>query len=345
MIHASAPGRTGIIGNPSDIYGGTVISCAIAERADVFVAESDELTFDICGHVAEIRSPEDLQPGGPVPFLDVAKAVWRYLTGPDRRYLDGIEVPPDTRLHLRAETTIPMRAGCAGSTAMLAAIVAGLLAHLGIRRSRYHMAELSRHIERLELGIDCGFQDQYMVVFGGLNSVDCRDKAWNWESDDAPYATVEPLAAHLDSPDQLPLVLANIGQREGTSGTYHRPPRQRWEAGEREMVEGIARIAELARLGKRALVKDDWPLLGDLMNENHAISARLFGMSETNDALIRTALQHGALGAKLAGAGGGGTIIALHTDPDYLAGKLLAQNARRIIALDPLQKGLEIDTY
>lgn len=345
MIHASAPGRTGIIGNPSDIYGGTVISCAIRERADVFVAEADQLTFDICGHVTEILRPEDLQPGEALPFLDVAKAVWRYLTGDDRRYLEGIEVDPDARLHLRAETTIPMRAGCGGSTAMLAAILAGILAHFGIRPSRYHLAETARHIERLQLGIDCGFQDQYMVVFGGLNCVDCREKAWGWDRDDAPYATVEPLAAHLPDPDRLPLVLANTGQRQGTSGTYHRPPRQRWEAGEREMVEGIERIAELARLGKRTLIRGDWPLLGELMNENHAISARLFGISETNDHLIKTALRHGALAAKLAGAGGGGTIIALHTDPDYLAGKLVAQNARRIIPLDPLQRGLEIDTY
>jgi mevalonate kinase len=82
-----------------------------------------------------------------------------------------------------------------------------------------------------------------------------------------------------------------------------------------------------------------------MMNENYEISLRLFGISELNDALIKTALGHGALAAKLSGAGGGGTIIALHEDPAYLAEKLLKQDIKRIIALDPHQPGLEIEVY
>jgi mevalonate kinase len=47
------------------------------------------------------------------------------------------------------------------------------------------------------------------------------------------------------------------------------------------------------------------------MNENHAIQRDLGGSGESNEKLIAAALEAGALGAKLAGAGHGGTIIAL----------------------------------
>ena len=52
------------------------------------------------------------------------------------------------------------------------------------------------------------------------------------------------------------------------------------------------------------------------MNENHAIQRDLGGSGEQNERLIAAALGAGALGAKLAGAGQGGTIIALWPWPD-----------------------------
>jgi mevalonate kinase len=52
------------------------------------------------------------------------------------------------------------------------------------------------------------------------------------------------------------------------------------------------------------------------MNENHAIQRDLVGSGESNERLIDAALRAGAVGAKLAGAGDGGTIIALWPEPD-----------------------------
>jgi mevalonate kinase len=57
-------------------------------------------------------------------------------------------------------------------------------------------------------------------------------------------------------------------------------------------------------------------MLGRLMNENHAIQRDLGGSGESNEELVAAALNAGALGAKLAGAGDGGTIIALWPWPD-----------------------------
>jgi mevalonate kinase len=95
-----------------------------------------------------------------------------------------------------------------------------------------------------------------------------------------------------------------------------RPIQARWLAGEPDVRRAMERAAELGRLGKRALLLGAWPELGRLMNENHALVRAIGGSGEPNEQLIEAALAAGALGAKLAGAGDGGTIVALWTAPD-----------------------------
>lgn len=329
MIHVSAPGRGGIIGNPSDIYGGTVVSCAITERAEAVVSSSPRLIFDIYGHFAEIMSPAELAFDEELHFLDVAKAVWRHLR--QSEYATRGLIDPDATFHVRAQSSIPLRAGCAGSTAMLVCILAGVLTHLEVDCERHELAELARRIERHELGVHCGYQDHYMIIFGGCNCVDLRDKEDHGEGPGSPYATVEPLT---DDVTDLPFILANTGiQRH--SGAFHAEPRRHWENGDEQRIEGFHRIGELGRLGKKALLQRDWRLLGDLMNENHALSGELTGCGEENERLIAAALRHGALGAKLSGAGRGGTIIALHGDPDWMGERLLEAGAERLIRFSP----------
>ena len=88
-------------------------------------------------------------------------------------------------------------------------------------------------------------------------------------------------------------------------------------------------------MGKRALLDRDWAHLGELMVENHEISQDLGGSGPENDRLIDAALDAGAYGAKLAGAGHGGTIIALTTEPDRTVDALLEAGATRILIPQP----------
>jgi mevalonate kinase len=71
------------------------------------------------------------------------------------------------------------------------------------------------------------------------------------------------------------------------------------------------------------------------MNENREIVRRLRGSGEANETLIAAALRAGALGAKLSGAGRGGTIIALHEDPDRVEKALLDAGAAFTMRLTP----------
>jgi len=336
MVRVTAPGRGGIIGNPSDIYGGTVVSCTIGERADATVSSSPRLIFDIYGDYQVIQTVEELEFGPDNHYLDVGKAVWRYLR--KSSYVEKGLIDPDATFHVRAQSNIPLMSGCAGSTSMLMVILAGTLAHFDVRIERHELAELGRRIERRELGVHCGYQDQYMIVFGGLNCVDLRDKENHADGSETPYATVEPLAHDVP---HLPFILANSGVRRH-SGQFHAGPRHEWEQGDLARVNGFNRIGQLGRLGKKALVRGDWELFGELMNENHALARELTGVGEPNERLIQAALDAGALGAKLSGAGRGGTIIALHEDPAWMGEQLLAAGAERLIKLVP-SPGLTVE--
>lgn len=325
IIRCSAPGRCGIIGNPTDMYGGAVISCSIPYRAYVTISPSENLEIETAGQRVRIESESDLTLRG--DLFDVARAVLEYLRGEDLR----------CRISYRSD--IPMSSGVSSSTALTVAILYGLLRYKGLHYNLYQIAELARYIELNHFRIVCGYQDAYMCTFGGLNYMDFRGKQFYRTAAEELYATIEPLERFVS---HLPFVLAHTGVQH-SSDAVHKPIRERWLEGDREVREGYETITRLAQEGKKALLNQDWKRLGQLMNENHAIQRDLGGSGESNERLIRAALNHGALGAKLAGAGGGGTIIALHLDPDYLAEALKAEGAE-LVFRPSIEKGIRLDT-
>lgn len=294
----SAPGRCGIIGNPTDMYGGSVLSCAIGLRATVTLTPAPAMLLETGGKTCVIEKEADLHPQD--DLFDLPRAVLDYM------HL------PSLHCRIRYESTIPLRSGLAGSTALVVALLQAILTWQGERLNRYQLAERARYVELNYLKVVCGYQDAYMTTFGGLNYMDFRGKQFYRQAEAELFATVEPLGKVV--PD-LPFILAHTGIQH-SSGMVHRPLRERWLEGETAVVAGYKRIAALARLGKKVLLLGDWPLLGQLMNENHAIQRDLGGSGEANERLITAALSAGALGAKLAGAGHGGTIIVLWPWPD-----------------------------
>jgi galactokinase/mevalonate kinase-like predicted kinase len=301
QVVCSAPGRAGIVGNPTDMYGGSVLSCSVGMRARATVTpapsassgQAPELVLETGGQECRIAGRNDLRPQG--DRFDVARAI-----------LDYMHLPP-LACRVCYESEIPLRSGMSGSTALVVSLLQALLAWQGEYPNRYRLAERARHIELNYLKVVCGYQDAYMCTFGGLNYMDFRGKQFYREAEAELFAAVEPLAAYVA---ELPFVLGFTGVQH-SSGEVHKPLRERWLDGEAAVVEGYERITEIARMGKKALLVEDWPLMGRLMNENHAIQRDLGGSGESNEQLIAAALEAGAPGAKLAGAGSGGTIIAL----------------------------------
>jgi galactokinase/mevalonate kinase-like predicted kinase len=302
------------------MYGGCVISTSLSERAYAQIAPSDGLRLDSSGVRGEIKSKDDLQPAG--DYLDIVKAVLTYFW----------EELPHRNFELSCRTDVPPKSGLAGSTALCSALTGAVLRLIGRELAPHWVAEECRVIERDVMGVQCGFQDQYMTVFGGRNYIDARGKEkLQGVASGEPLATVEPLQSL--SPDP-PFLLASTGI-ERNSGAVHTPIRQRWEEGDPAVLDGYKRVTELGWRGKLALLKGDWATLGSYMNENHEIQRGLGGSHPACDHLVQAARESGAHGAKLAGAGAGGTIIALCADMETTEAALREAGAFRILYPKP----------
>ncbi len=325
MIRASAPGRAGIIGNPTDGYGGSMIACSIKNRAYVTIEESDQLILENSLGREVLKWRNDFENKG--DYFDVIRSVLRYF----KLF--------DMKARITVSTTIPVQAGLAGSTALLSALISAIAAYAGLRYNRYHLAELNRTVELNYMKCHCGYQDAYMTTFGGLNYMDFRGKEHYRDLDSELYATVEPLAGFVD---HLPFVIAHTGIKHH-SGSFHKPLRERWLEGDEAVIKAYRDIARLAREGKKALLNGNWDELAYLMNENHRIQDSLTDSGAQNNHMIKVARENGALAAKLAGAGGGGTIIALSLEPERTIKALNEAGAKAFVELDPAGCGVVVD--
>jgi mevalonate kinase len=141
---------------------------------------------------------------------------------------------------------------------------------------------------------------------------------------------------------KLPFVVAHTGIKHH-SGNFHKPLRERWLEGDRAVIEGYKEIANIAREGKKALLNEDWDELAYLMNKNHEIQNSLAHSGEQNLYMMKVARENGALAAKLAGAGGGGTIIALTLEPERTMKALKEAGVETFVELAPEAEGVKVE--
>lgn len=279
VVQASSPGRCGIVGNPSDIYGGTVLSCSTPARATC------RLTLGV-----PTQLPDD-------PTL------WNAATA---RF-------PLTDIRVEWSSDVPRSSGLAGSTALLAATLACVLAARSEQPvANREFAELVRDIEKNEAGVQCGFQDAYMAVHGGLRLMRFEGKG---PDEVGPLGTLKSLDC------ELPFLLVTTGV-ERLSGSVHGPVIDRWRAGESAVRTAVVEVIEVGEAGSAALIEGDWDRLATAMNRNQELIAGWGGSGVAIDTLVSDCLASGAKAAKLAGAGLGGTVIALSDDLATLEDRL-----------------------
>ena len=348
-VVASAPGRAGLLGNPSDMYGGTVIAVAVPRRAYVSLRPAPCLRVAALDADLDltVRSPDDLRLVLPPTAAAAARMGQTALVAARRStYLNVLKSVvvaqgmQDEPVEIRCWSDVPPSAGLSSSSALLVAALYATNAWLQRKTPPHQFAEMAREIEFSRMGVTCGFQDFYATTFGGLLCMDFRDKEhWRGPNVD-PLATVEPL---LDSEASLPLVLANTG-RQRDSGETHRPLRARWVEGDRDVRAAMRALGAIARQAKRDVLAGNWPAVGTAMNSAHGHIAAVGGSGSVVDALIEQAIKLGARGAKLAGAGLGGTIVVLHDDPSWLEKKIVARGAASAFAIGRSEPGVRLES-
>lgn len=307
----SAPARAGLLGNPSDGYGGDCIALAVRNySAEVICRPSARVRFEPAAR--DRRAFDDLQ--------ELVARIDRY------GYYGGIRLlmAAVRRFHRHASeagidlggrpfslsyrTDVPSHVGLAGSSAIVTACLRCLTAFFDVAVDRDVLPTLALEAETEELGISAGLMDRVIQVWGGLvhmelglDLVERRGRG--------RYERLDPAALP-------PLYLAwHPDLAEGSEVTHDELSR-RFERGDREVRETMEELSTLTARGRELLEADRGRELGPLMDRNFELRARVCDVGEGNRALVETGREHGAH-PKFAGSGGA-VVAAYDGDPGRL---------------------------
>jgi D-glycero-alpha-D-manno-heptose-7-phosphate kinase len=295
LVRAKAPLRISFCGGGTDVppyperYGGCVLSCTIDKysyvtlrrRADGdVVIRSRDFGVSVRYDRASAFDPRDR-------LALVHAIVERF----DAR---GVDV--------YVHSDAPPGSGLGSSSSMIVALSAAFARWSGASPSRHELAALAVEIERTDLAIVGGLQDQYAAAFGGFNFLEFTGAG-------VDVTPVEPSRAALDEL-HYHLLLCYTG---GTRLSSHIVAEQTRgvESADPGVVDSLARLKALTNDLRDALRDERIDRFGALLHEAWVQKRRL-SASITNpgiDALYETALRAGAWGGKLLGAGGGGYLL------------------------------------
>jgi len=297
LIRAKAPLRIGFAGGGTDVppfperEGGCVLSATISRYSygTLRPKEDDQIIIRSVdfGLSLNYNRRELIYDGK----LDLVKAAIRKLAGKSGR---GFE------LFLRSDA--PPGSGLGSSSSLMVTLVGMLKEFQSLALTDYEIAELAYVIERKDVGIEGGMQDQYAATFGGCNFIEFfGDKV-----------IVNPLRLSQDIVNELEhnLLLCFTG-RTHISGHIIQDQTARYKRGDMANLEGLRRQKALASEMKNLLLRHKLHEFGEMLHEAWEFKKKMSPQISNPeiDELYRAARKAGAIGGKLSGAGGGGFMM------------------------------------
>ena len=291
-VVATAFPRAGLLGNPSDLYGGRGIGFTFEDyAAEVRFLPANESesagshSFELGASLTPSfsRDPE-------IPILQATRRVLGEL---------GLSQGDQSLFQLQVSCDIPRQVGLSGSSAIILAALRAVCAGIGLQADVDVLAALALRVETDFMDIAAGPMDRIVQSYGGLVAMDFElGKVERIDS-----ALMPPIAILIDrSPGQ-------------DSGSVHSPVRERWEAGDSEVRAVMAEFRPLVEHGLRCLRTGDIGGLRQCVDRNFDLRAMVFPISDRDRAVIDLVRSCGAA-AKFCGSGG--AILALHEDPGLL---------------------------
>ncbi len=301
LIKKRAYARAGLLGNPSDGYNGKTLSIIVRnffaevvlyewDSVDIVLAENDRARFSSVYDLAK-----DVKLHGYYGGIRLVKATIKRFV--EYCSAKGLELH-DRNFSVRYDTNIPRQVGLAGSSAVIVATLRCLMEYYGVEIPCGVQPSLVLAVEMEELGIAAGLQDRVIQVYEGLVYMDF-DKARERVIDGYRTYAYEPLDAAL----LPPLYVAyHAGLSEPTE-VFHNDIRGRFNRGEEKVVNAMKHFAEIAEMGRAAILARDTERLGQLIDENFDTRRSIYNISPWQVQMVKTARACGAT-AKFAGSGG-----------------------------------------
>lgn len=297
IIKSKAPLRISFAGGGTDVppypemKGGAVISATITKYAYVSLKAQygNEMRVNSVDYnlMMTFESISDLKYDG---NLDLVKAAIRLFQKENNGFdmLVSCDAPPGS--------------GLGSSSAVMVAVIGAFKESLKKPLTSYEVAELAYRLERIELGIKGGLQDQYSATFGGFNFIEFNKSS----------VIVNPLRIKPEITNELHsnLLLVDTGKTRLSDGILDRQM-QATKNRERVVIESLDFLKQLAVDMKNSLLHGNLRDFGELLHSDWEYKRKLDAQI-TNpiiDKLYNLAREKGAIGGKICGAGGGGHLL------------------------------------
>jgi D-glycero-alpha-D-manno-heptose-7-phosphate kinase len=312
MIIARSPLRISLGGGGTDLpsyysrFGGFLIAAAIDKY--VYITVHQTFVRDLIVKYSKLeRVPNFEELHHPI----VREAL--RLTGVSGQYLE-----------ITSMADIPAGTGLGSSGSFTTALLKALITH---HREIVHPRELAEEACRIEIDIlaePVGKQDQYIAAFGGLTCFDFR-----------PDGSVDACPLRIDAEtmynleDNLLLFFTGYSR---SAGSILKEQDDRSRRDDRAMLENLHFVKDIGIKTREAFEAGDLVRFATLMNEHWEYKRQRSGqMSNADiDRWYDLAIQNGALGGKLIGAGGGGFLMFYAEDSRRLRHALAATALREV---------------
>ncbi|MEC9359905.1 MAG: dehydrogenase [Pseudomonadota bacterium] len=307
-VRSKAPLRLGLAGGGTDVspyseeFGGSVLNATIDMYAYCTVEVLPDDRVEFIAKDLDRRFEADLAvnypPEGP---LMLHKAVYNRIV---RDHTNGRPLP----LRITTYSDAPPGSGLGTSSTMVVSIVAALRELLKLPLGEYDLAHLAYEIEREDVQLAGGKQDQYAAAFGGFNFMEFF----------GDRVIINPLRIRENIVNELHarmLLYFTGNSRDSGSIIKDQVLAVREQGG--KSVDSMHEIKRIAYEMKDRLLKNDVAGVTRLFSESWNAKKKMANsISNTHiDEVAERALASGAEAVKISGAGGGGFMMIL-VDPE-----------------------------
>jgi len=309
---ARAPLRLGFAGGGTDLspycdeFGGAVLNGTIDRYAYAFIQPRTDGRVVFRAHDLGIEEAFD-------DPLDVASSKLALHRGVYLRMLRDHAERFQPSVTLTTTVDAPAYSGLGSSSALMVALVDAYCAYLDLPLGRYEVARLAFEIERVDLKLSGGKQDQYAAAFGGLNFIEFLPDN---------RVIVNPLrtSAAVHNELESSLVICFSGQSRQSALIINEQVAGMTTRSERTL-DALHRLKVDAVDMKQALLTGDVTGMAEILDRSwDSKKATAHNISNPHiDSLYAAARTAGALGGKISGAGGGGFMMFICAPEDRWA--------------------------
>jgi D-glycero-alpha-D-manno-heptose-7-phosphate kinase len=302
IIRSKAPLRLGLAGGGSDvspysdIYGGLILNATINLYAYTTIEETDDQQITIQSYDSDCFESHPLSRG--LQIDDKAALI----KGTYNRVMKDFKIPLKS-FKITTYNDAPAGSGLGTSSTMVVCILKAFVEWFGLPLGDYEIARLAYEIERKDLGLSGGKQDQYAAAFGGFNFMEFLPN---------DVVIVNPLKVKRWIVDELEasMVLYFTG-RSRSSAQIIDEQMKNTKSGNSKSVEAMHRIKQGAVDMKLSILKGDMNSFSKVLGQNWEDKKKMAN-AITNPVIkeaFAVAMAAGAKAGKVSGAGGGGFIM------------------------------------